>query len=150
LSIAGIFPLPSILLHSLFGFIILPLILVLPHEILHLIPYWLTGARDIRIGAELKQYYFYVTAHNHPVTASGFLFIALTPFTVITLILTLLLFLLPPLWQWSMISCLFVHTTMCAGDLAMINFLYLNRGKYLVTWDDTELKEAYFYEKVEE
>ena len=35
---------------------------------------------------------------------------------------------------------------MCAGDLALINFYYINRNKKIITWDDVSKKEAYFYE----
>lgn len=37
------------------GLILIPLLLVPVHEGLHLIPFLLAGARDIRIGADLSQ-----------------------------------------------------------------------------------------------
>jgi hypothetical protein len=43
---------------------------------------------------------------------------------------------------------LFVHATMCAGDFAMLNFYFLNRGKKIYTWDDFDKKMAYFYEEI--
>ncbi|HUS86120.1 MAG TPA: metalloprotease family protein [Bacteroidales bacterium] len=146
IGITGDFPFPVILLHSLIGFILIPLLLILPHELLHVLPYWFTGARDIRIGAEPGEFYFYVTAHNHPVGNSGFQIIAITPFIIISLILVPVSFFLTPLWQWSIVSAFFMHNTMCAGDLALINFFYLNRDKKIITWDNAEEKKAYFYE----
>jgi len=146
IGLTGDFPFSVILFHSLIGFILMPVLLILPHELLHVLPYYFTGARDIRIGAQPGKYYFYVTAHNHPVGNSGFLIIALTPFIIITLVLVTLAFFLTPLWQWSIVSAFFMHNTMCAGDLALINFYYLHRGKKIITWDNTEEKKAYFYE----
>ena len=57
-----------------------------------------------------------------------------------------LLFLVPPLWQWSLAISIFAHLTMCAGDLALVNYYYVNRDKTIITWDDTERGEACFYE----
>jgi hypothetical protein len=37
---------------------------------------------------------------------------------------------------------------MCAGDFALLNFYYLNRDKKIYTWDDADLKEAYYYEEI--
>lgn len=146
IGIAGAYPLSNIIVHSLTGLIILPLILILPHEFLHILPYRLSGARDIRIGANWKEAYFYVTAHNHPVKKGWFMVIALTPAITITAITTLIMVNVTPLWQWSLICTIFVHTTMCAGDLALINYFYINRHRNIVTWDDVERGEAYFYE----
>jgi hypothetical protein len=43
---------------------------------------------------------------------------------------------------------LFVHSTMCAGDFAMLNFYYINRKRNIYTWDDADAREAYFYEEL--
>jgi hypothetical protein len=146
MNVAGSFPLINIIIHSFTGLIVLPLLYILPHEFLHIIPYRISGARDIRIGANWKEAYFYVTAHNHPVKRGWFMIIALTPAITITAIIVTVLLNAAPLWQWSLICSLFVHTTMCAGDLALINYFYINRHKTMVTWDDVEKGEAYFYE----
>ena len=148
INIAGYFPFRNILLHSMLGLVIFPILCVALHEALHIIPYFLTGARNIRIGMDLKQYMFYVTAHRHVATAPQFRAVALVPFLVISLVLLFLILYLPGLWKWSLSLFLFVHTTMCAGDFAMLNFCFLNRGKKIYTWDDFEKKIAYFYEEI--
>jgi hypothetical protein len=38
---------------------------------------------------------------------------------------------------------------MCAGDFAMISFCNIHRNHKVFTWDDADLKEAYFYEEIE-
>lgn len=148
LNIAGYFPLRNILFHSLLGFIIFPVLLIPVHEFLHVIPFWLTGAKRIRAGADLKQYIFYVTAHRHVIKAGQFRFVALVPFLIITFSLIALIFFLPELWKWSLSILLFVHTTMCAGDFAMLNFYLINRHRKIYTWDDADEKMAYFYEEI--
>lgn len=147
LEIAGEYPWYTIVLHSFTGFIILPLVLIIPHELLHVLPYRLSGAKEIRIGARWEESYFFVTAHNHPVNSRWFNAIALTPGVLLTILLLVLLTYLPPLWQWSTSITIFMHLTMCAGDVALLNYIYLNRHRKIITWDDAEKGLAYFYEE---
>ena len=71
---------------------------------------------------DLNQYMFYVTAHRHVATPIQFRIVAIIPF--------------------------FIHTTMCTGDFAMLNFYWLNKKKKIYTWDDADQKVAYFYEEL--
>jgi hypothetical protein len=148
IKVAGKFPITHILFHSFSGLIILPLICIPVHELLHIVPYYVTGARNIRVGMDLKQYLFYVTAHKYVATPLQFRIVAWTPFIIISSGLVFLVFLLPGLWKWSLSLFLFAHATMCAGDFALLNLYYLNRNKKIYTWDDADKKEAYFYEEL--
>jgi hypothetical protein len=148
IKVAGNFPIAHILLHSVIGMIVLPLICIPLHELLHVIPYYLSGAKNIRVGMDIKQYLFYVTAHRYVATPLQFRIVAWTPFIIISIGLVLLVFLLPGLWKWSLSLFLFAHATMCAGDFALLNLYYLNRDKKIYTWDDVDKKEAYFYEEL--
>jgi hypothetical protein len=147
-NIAGYYPLSKIFFHSLLGLIVLPLIIIPVHELLHVIPYFFAGARKIRVGMDLKQYLFFVTAHRFVATPIQFKIVALVPFLLLTIGSAVMIFLLPGLWKWSLSLFLFVHTTMCAGDFALLNFYYINRNKTIYSWDDVDKKEAYFYEKI--
>ena len=148
IKIAGIFPSGQIIFHSAIGFILLPLIFIPIHEFLHIIPYFLSGAKNIRVGMDLKQFLFYVSAHRYVASPLQFIIVAFTPFVVISGGLIFLIIFLPDLWKWSLSIFLFVHTTMCAGDFALLNLYFLNRDKKIFTWDDLDKKEAYFYEEV--
>jgi hypothetical protein len=148
INISGFFPINNIFFHSSLGAIIFPVVCIPVHEFLHIIPYYISGARKIRIGMDLKQYLFYVTAHRHVATPLQFRIVALAPFLIISVGITLLVFILPGLWKWSLSLFLFVHTTMCAGDFALLNFYFLNRHKKIYTWDDADQKMAYFYEEI--
>jgi hypothetical protein len=147
-NISGYYPLAKILMHSLLGLIVFPVLCIPVHEFLHVVPYFISGARNIRIGMDLKQYIFYVTAHRYVASPLQFRIVALTPFLLISLVSAFLVFMLPGLWKWSLSLFLFVHTTMCAGDFALLNFYFLNRNKKIYTWDDADKKEAYFYEEL--
>jgi len=148
INIAGNYPISQIFLHSFSGMIVIPILCIPFHELLHIIPYVISGAKRIRVGMDLKQYLFYVTAHRHVTKSLQFKIVALVPFIVISLIFLFLIFYLPGLWKWTISLFLFVHTTMCAGDFAMLNFYFLNRKKEILTWDDAEEKIAYFYEEI--
>jgi hypothetical protein len=147
IRISGYFPQSNILLHSFLGIIVFPILSVPFHEGLHIIPYYLSGARKIRMGMDLKQYIFYVTAHRHVATPFQFRIVAVMPFIVISAALIICVFQLPGLWKWSFSLFLFTHATMCAGDFALLNFYFLNRKKKIYTWDDADKKVAYFYEE---
>ena len=133
-------------LHIVIGFVIIPVLIVIPHEILHIIPYFISGARRIKVGAEWKNFYFYVTADKFPVSRPVFIVIVLTPLIIVTSSFCLLTFSSSELWQLTFIASLFVHLTMSAGDIALLNFYYIHRRKKIITWDDVASKEAYFYE----
>jgi hypothetical protein len=148
INISGYFPLRNIFFHSCLGLIFFPLLYIPVHELLHVIPYYFTGARNIRIGMDLKQYMFYVTAHRHVATKNQFRFVALVPFMLTSLVIIYFILTLPSLWKWSLSLFLFVHATMCAGDFAMLNFYSLHRGRKIYTWDDFDEKAAYFYEEI--
>ena len=148
ININGYYEIKRIILHSVLGFVVLPLLVVPLHELLHIIPYYLSGARDIRVGMDIRQYLFYVTAHRQVAGQGLFRLVAAMPFTVITIAALFLAFLLPGLWKWSISAFLFIHTTMCAGDFALLNFYLVNKGKKIFTWDDADLKEAYFFQEL--
>ena len=148
INISGYFPWRNILSHSLLGFVIFPVLSIPAHEILHIIPYYMAGARRIKVRMDLKQYIFYVTAHRHVAGPVQFSIVALTPFLLISLALLVLILFLPGLWKWSLSSFLFVHATMSAGDFALLNFYHITGWKKIYTWDDADLKESYFYERL--
>ena len=149
IKVAGNFPLAHILFHSAVGMIILPVICIPVHELLHIVPYYISGARNIRIGMDLNQYLFYVTADKYVASPIQFRIVAWTPFFIISSGLLLLICLLPGLWKWSLSIFLFAHATMCAGDFALLNLYYINKDKKIYTWDDFDKKEAYFYEELQ-
>lgn len=130
------------------GLAVIPLLLIPLHEGLHLIPFRLAGANDIRMGADLRQGIVYVTAHRFVAGRRLFTMVALTPFIIITTGIVIALALCSPWWQWVLSMSLLVHTTMCAGDAALLGFMERYRNRRLFTWDDADRKEAYFYASV--
>jgi hypothetical protein len=147
--ISGYFPFSHIILHSFLGAIVLPIIIIPLHEFLHIIPFFLAGAKNIRVGMDLKQYLFYVSAHRYVATPKQFFIVALTPLLIISSATVAGLILIDGLWKWSLAFFLFAHTTMCAGDIALLNLYWINKERSIYTWDDVDKKEAYFYERLQ-
>ena len=148
IKITGFYPYSSIILHSFIGFFVLPLVCIPIHELLHAVPFLLTGAKNIRVGMDLRQFLFYVSAHRYVSSPRQFWIIALTPFVVLSTLMIFLTLQLPDLWKWTFSSFLFAHATMCAGDFALLNLYFINRHKKIYTWDDVDKREAYYYEEL--
>jgi len=140
---------PGILTGLAAGLLLMPLALVPVHEGLHLIPFLIAGARDIRFGADLKQGIIYVTAHRFVAGRNLFSIVALTPFILITMSLIIGILLCPVWWKWVLSMTIFVHSTMCAGDAALLGFMGSFGNRSVYTWDDADLRVAYFYASAE-
>lgn len=138
----------KIFIHTVMGTVLFPILVIPVHELLHVIPCFLTGARKIRIGVDFRQFIFYVTTHRHVASSGQFRFVAVSPFIIVTVVSFLFLLVMPGLWKWSISLFIFIHNTMCAGDFAMLNYYYINRHRKIYTWDDADRMEAYFYEEI--
>lgn len=136
---------PRIIIGLVTGLVAVPVLLIPVHEGLHLIPFRMAGAKDIRYGADLRQGMIYVTAHRFVADIRLFSTVAFTPFVIITSGIGAAMFVCSPWWQWVLSLALFTHTTMCAGDTALIGFMRGLRHRNVYTWDDADRKEAYFY-----
>jgi hypothetical protein len=148
INVAHFFEYRRIFFHTFLGLIVFPILIIPLHELLHVIPYFLSGARKIRVGMDLRQFIFYVTAHRHVASRGQFRLVAVCPFIIMTIALLFLILTLPGLWKWSFSLLIFVHSTMCAGDFAMLNYYHINRRRKIYTWDNADLMEAYFYEEI--
>jgi hypothetical protein len=148
INISGVYPISDILIHSALGLLIFPVLCIPLHEALHIVPYYISGARNIRVGMDMKQYLFYVTAHRYVASPLQFRIVAIMPFMIISVVSAITVVYVPWGWKWSVSLFMLAHTTMCASDFALLNFYFLNRKKKIYTWDDADQKVAFFYEKI--
>jgi hypothetical protein len=137
----------KITLHCFYGFILWPVILIPVHELIHAVVYKMAGAPNIKFGIKPESYLFYVTADKYVIGRKPFMIVAFTPFLIVGVILLLFIVSTTYPLSWSLIACLFVHTTMCIGDLAIAGFFMAHHSKEIYTYDDTEKEETYFYVK---
>jgi len=137
----------SLLKQFLYGLIISLTIVIPLHELIHALGYFLLGARKIRFGAVLKHFAFYAVADDFVVNRNAFIFLALSPFIIVSLLNLLGFVLVQGYASYTYISVLFFHATMCAGDFALLSYFEFHRDKELYTFDDVGKKTSYFYYK---
>jgi uncharacterized membrane protein YagU involved in acid resistance len=135
----------SLLKQFLYGLIISLTVVIPLHELVHAICYILLGARKIRFGAIMKHFAFYAVADDFVANRAGFKFLAISPFIVVSLLNLAGVIFVPGYASYTYISVLFFHTTMCAGDFALLSYFEFHRDKELYTFDDVKNKISYFY-----
>ncbi len=123
-------------------------IIVIPfHELLHGLAYKILGAKKIKFGANLQQFFFFVTADRFLVNRKELYFLALLPFGALNIVLLMVaLFWLP---QYSILFgfLLLSHNLMCIGDFALTNYV-TNEKEEVFTYDEPENKKSFFYKTV--
>lgn len=125
--------------------IITSMVLIPIHEMIHYLAYKMKGAKSVTFIANFKKVNFATIADKFVTNLNEFSFIALSPFFII-LIATLLSFpFLSPGFQLTAMVSLFIHNIFCIGDLTLLNYMASNKG--MVTYDDKEKGETYFYKK---
>jgi hypothetical protein len=137
----------SLLKQFLYGLIISLTIVIPFHELIHALVYLLLGAKKIRFGAVLKHFAFYAVADDFVANRNAFIFLALSPFIIVSLLNIAGFIFVHGYASYTYISVLFFHATMCAGDFALLSYFEYHRDKELYTFDDVGNKISYFYFK---
>jgi len=135
----------KLILYAVYGLVLFPVLLIPVHEGIHAMVYFFAGAKKITIGAEWRQFFFYITAGRYPVGRRKFFWIAIAPFLLISTGLFAATLISGSFLSWSLYLTLFVHATMCIGDFAMLSFYCEHAGKEIITYDDIQKKTAYFF-----
>jgi hypothetical protein len=140
----------SLLKQFLYGLTASMTIIIPAHELIHAIGYFLLGARKIRFGAAIKHFAFYAVADDFVANRNGFIFLALSPFIVVSLLMLAGYIFVEGYASYTYISALFFHATMCSGDFALLSYFEFHQDKELYTFDDVKNKTSYFYYRVRE
>lgn len=120
--------------------------LIVIHELLHAAAYLLTGARKISFGVILKKFIFYALADRQVISKRAFHIVALAPLAVVKLCCLLVLFLIGnSLFFYFALTIMCLHSLFCAGDIAMLAFYNLHRGKEIYNFDNRSEGKTYFY-----
>lgn len=121
-------------------------VLIVIHELLHALAYWITGAGNISFGFVPKKFIFYALADKQVIQSKAFHFVALTPFVVVKLIgiLGAISFCNEKL-IYFFLTVISLHSLFCAGDMAMLAFYHLHKGKEIYNFDNRSEGKTYFY-----
>jgi len=135
----------GLLKQYLYGLLISFTIVIPVHEAIHGLAYFLLGARKIRFGAKLKQFAFYSVAEDFVTTRPAFYVLALSPFIILSVANLFGFFYVHGYAGYTYLSILFFHSTMCAGDFALMSYYEFHKDKELYTFDDVKNRISYFY-----
>lgn len=117
------------------------------HEFIHGLAYRYCGAEKVSYKANWKKMYFMAMADGFITSGKQFLLIGLAPFVLISLLLLLLSWYTGPLTGIMLLTTLVIHGGMCAGDFALISFFDASRDREMVTYDDVNHQETFFYSR---
>ena len=135
----------TMLKQYMYGLLISFTIVIPVHEAIHGMAYFLLGARKIRFGAKLKQFAFYSVAEDFVTDRTAFYVLALSPFIILSVANLFGFFYVQGVAGYTYLSILFFHSTMCAGDFALMSYYEIHRDKELYTFDDVKNRISYFY-----
>ena len=135
----------SIGLSTLFSFSALIVI----HELLHALAYLLTGARRISFGVILKKFVFYALADSQVIAPRAFHLVALAPFVVVKLICIIgFVEFYDEQLMYFFLGVMCLHSLFCGGDIAMLAFYRIHRGKEIYNFDNKSKGKTYFYSRI--
>jgi hypothetical protein len=122
--------------------------LIVIHELLHALAYLITGARRISFGVIPKKFIFYALADRQVIAERAFHIVALAPFVVVKLICIIgfLAFYNQQL-MYFFLSVMCLHSLFCAGDIAMLAFYWIHKGKEIYNFDNRSEGKTYFYSR---
>lgn len=121
-------------------------LLILIHELLHLLALKITGAPKISFGGYLKKFIFYAEADRHVLNRQQFALVALAPLVIVkTITLAGIIATIghPSFYFW--IFLMSAHSLFCAGDIGMLSFFDRFPGSKVYTYDVQEKKRSYFF-----
>ncbi len=121
-------------------------LLIVIHELIHALAYLLSGARNISFGFILKKFIFFALADQQVIAPKAFRFVALLPFILVKLTCLFVILNHPDDFVlYFSITVMCLHSLFCAGDIAMLSFYKLHKGKEIYNYDNRSEGITYFY-----
>ncbi len=140
------FYLASVILISVVAFVIA----VIPlHEFIHAASFKAMGAKKVSIHAQWNKMLFYAIADKYVLNAKEFTVLALLPFLLINALFTAGIISFRGELRVISVVFLFLHLTGCIGDFALLGYMYENRKKRILNYDDREKGLSYFYVEID-
>jgi len=124
-----------------FFFLLIPV-----HEFIHGIGYRLAGAPKVSYRANWRKLVFYAVADRFFTSRVPFVLLASAPFVLINSMLILIIIAKADSpFSWMAGGALLMHTGGCAGDFAMISYLYEKWKFKPVVCDDVAKGQTWFF-----
>ncbi|HEY3390542.1 MAG TPA: DUF3267 domain-containing protein [Prolixibacteraceae bacterium] len=126
-------------------------VLVLIHEMLHVLALLFLGFNKISLGGDIRRFVFYALADEQVLSRREFYILALFPLLIIkavTVAAILFTIITHSPWLWFWIITMAIHSFFCAGDIGLISFFDHNPDKEVFTYDSKIEKSTYFFQKI--
>lgn len=117
------------------------------HEAIHGAMFRMVGAPEVKIKIGWREGTLYAVAPDFVINSRDLGWVLVAPFLVITLVLLAMLFILPA-YRYVQLSVILLHTAGCAGDFAILNYLWRHRKQRVLHFDDADGEISNFYEQV--
>ncbi len=119
-------------------------LLIIIHELLHALAYYLVGGKNIYFGADIKKFVFYAASDKAVYNGRQFSIIALSPFIMINLICLIAYYINPASGSFCL-TILFFHSLFCSGDFIFLNFVSNYKLEHFYTYDNRQEQKSYYY-----
>lgn len=126
------------------GMVLGYLVLLPLHESAHALAYRALGYRNVSIRYDWRRLTASCIADLQVVDARRFATVCLAPFLLLNPVLLAAAAASAGPVQALCAGALLLHIGACSGDVALLNILWLGRGRPLFTYDDQKLKETRF------
>jgi hypothetical protein len=134
------------LFHCLLGIGLVVLFIPI-HELLHALAYKIVGAKKLSFYLNFRKMYFAAISDKSVINLAEFKIVALTPYLFATVMSLFIVFQVNGYWVLTMLSFLVLHSFFCGGDFSLLNYMQTYKSAGIVTFDDKEKRETYFYIK---
>lgn len=114
------------------------------HEVVHALAYKALGARDIRWTLSIRKQIAAVTAHLFVLARRDVFIVAVSPWILITVLLSVASAGFPSL-RPLLLTALFVHHFGSRGDWAYLNYFWRTRSREVYVFEDADAGQCWFY-----
>lgn len=135
----------KVLCYSLAALVFSFSFLVVFHELLHGLAFKAVGVPRVTYGALPRKFIFYAEADRFVLNSRQFRIVALAPLLIVKLVSLagIAVFLSHPV-LWFFMIVMSLHSLFCAGDIAMLSFMYSHSG-LVYTYDNKKEKKSYYF-----
>ena len=122
--------------------------LIVIHELLHAIAYFIVGARKLSFGMNLKKFMFYVQADKQVLNYKQFMIVALAPAVVVGVVsLAGAIFYYGQPFYYFFLVIFGLHGLFCGGDFGLLCFFENRKEDEIYTFDVKSEGKTYFYKR---
>lgn len=124
-------------------------VLIVLHELLHVLAYLFVGARKLSVGMNLRKFLFYVQADKKVLNYKQFMIVALAPAVVVAIVSLVgaIIYYGQPLYYFFLVI-FGLHGLFCSGDFGLLCFFENRKEDEIYTFDVKKEGKTFFYKRI--